>query len=136
MTSIRKPTRVAGVILLTLVLGGCDFITPVTTNPNAVPTASVEQLFTAAESGFGAVLDETLEGLAGGFESVLSRRNDLLTDQQALLNDRIDRLNVLLEAKRLRLEAQFVGLESSLAILQGQQGSLNMLALLASSMQF
>ena len=96
----------------------------------------VEQLFTAAESGFGAVLDETLEGLAGGFESVLSRRNDLLTDQQELLNDRIDRLNVLLEAKRLRLEAQFVGLESSLAILQGQQGSLNMLALLASSMQF
>lgn len=49
MTSIRKPTRVAGVILLTLVLGGCDFITPVTTNPNAVPTASVEQLFTGIQ---------------------------------------------------------------------------------------
>ncbi len=49
MTSITKPTRVTGVILLTLVLGGCDFITPVTTNPNAVPTASVEQLFTAIQ---------------------------------------------------------------------------------------
>ncbi len=96
----------------------------------------VEQLFTAEDTGFGAILDETLEGLAGRFDSVLSRKNDLLTNQQELLNGRIDRLNVLLEAKRLRLEAQFIGLESSLAVIQGQQASLNILAQLASSIRF
>ena len=48
MTSINKPTRVAGVVLLTL-LASCDFTSPVTTNPNAVPTASVDQLFTGIQ---------------------------------------------------------------------------------------
>jgi len=93
----------------------------------------VEQLFTAKETGFGALIDETLQNLAGDFDSVISRKSQLLDDQQELLNDRIDRLNVLLDARRARLESQFVGLESSLAVLQGQQTSLNILAQIANS---
>ena len=96
----------------------------------------VEQLFTAEENGFGDVMDDMLEGLVGNFDSVISRKNDLLTNQQKLLNERIDRLNVLLVAKRARLEAQFIGLESSLALLQGQQASLASLSQLANSFQF
>jgi hypothetical protein len=44
-----KPTRVAGVILLTFFLGGCDFVSPVDSNPNSVAVASVDQLFTGIQ---------------------------------------------------------------------------------------
>lgn len=49
MTTMNKPTRVTGVILLTLFLGACDFVDPVTTNPNAVPTATMDQLLTSIQ---------------------------------------------------------------------------------------
>lgn len=88
----------------------------------------VEELFTKAETGFAAVLQDTLEGLTRDFDGVISRKDDLLADQQELLNKRIDGLGVLLDAKRARLEAQFVALESSLAALQAQQAALSTLA--------
>ena len=49
MTSMKKPKRVAGIVLLILFQGGCDFTSPVTTNPNNVPEASVDQLFTGIQ---------------------------------------------------------------------------------------
>ena len=91
---------------------------------------SVEQLFTLAESGFGAELQKGLDELTQDFDGVLSRKDELLADQQEVLNDRISSLNVLLAAKRARLEAQFAGLETSLAALQDQQNALGQLALL------
>lgn len=91
----------------------------------------VEDLFTQAETGFGARLEENLDDLTRSFDGVLARKDTLLADQQEVLSDRIDSLNILLEAKRKRLQNQFVGLESSLAALQGQQNSLSQLALLA-----
>lgn len=87
----------------------------------------VEELFTQEETGFAAVLQETVEALTRDFDGVLSRKDDLLSDQQELLNGRIDSLNILLDAKRARLEAQFVALESSLAALQAQQSALSTL---------
>jgi hypothetical protein len=36
-------------MLVTLTLGACDFITPVESNPNSVPEATVDQLFTGAQ---------------------------------------------------------------------------------------
>jgi flagellar hook-associated protein 2 len=91
----------------------------------------VEELFTEAETGLGARLEENLDALTRSFDGVLARKDELLGDQQEVLADRIESLNILLEAKRKRLEAQFAGLESSLAALQGQQNSLTELALLA-----
>ncbi|MEK6799786.1 MAG: flagellar filament capping protein FliD [Planctomycetota bacterium] len=91
----------------------------------------VQKLFTAKDSGFGDVVQKTLDGLTQDFDGVLARKDDLLSDQQELLNDRIDRLGVLLEAKRKRLESQFAGLERSLAALQDQQNALNSLSQLA-----
>ena len=41
--------RAAGVMLVTLTLGACDFISPIDSNPNAVPEATVDQLFTGAQ---------------------------------------------------------------------------------------
>ena len=49
MTDKMKPSRVAGVILLTLFIGACDFITPVESNPNSVGVATVDQLFTGIQ---------------------------------------------------------------------------------------
>ena len=49
MTGTMKPKRAAGVILLTLFVGGCDFISPVDSNPNSVAVASVDQLFTGIQ---------------------------------------------------------------------------------------
>lgn len=49
MTGTMKTKRAAGVILLTLFVGGCDFISPVDSNPNSVGAATVDQLFTGIQ---------------------------------------------------------------------------------------
>ena len=49
MRTMDRTRRVAGTLLLVLTLGACDFISPVETNPNAVPTATVDQLFTGVQ---------------------------------------------------------------------------------------
>jgi flagellar hook-associated protein 2 len=90
--------------------------------------AEVERLFTREKGGFGQVLQESLDAMTRDFDGVLTRKDQLLADQQEVLNDRIESLSVLLAGKRKRLEAQFAGLESSLAALQGQQNALGQLA--------
>jgi hypothetical protein len=45
----RARRRSAGWLLLAVSLGACDFISPLDTNPNAVPVASVDQLFTGIQ---------------------------------------------------------------------------------------
>jgi flagellar hook-associated protein 2 len=91
----------------------------------------VEDLFTREDTGFGARLESQLEAMTRSFDGLLARKDQALADQQDVLTDRIDSLNILLEAKRRRLQNQFTALESALAALQGQQSSLNELALLA-----
>jgi flagellar hook-associated protein 2 len=93
---------------------------------------AVESLFTKSETGFGAVLSDSLDEVTRNFDGLLARKSDLLNDQKELLNNRITSLNVLLDAKRSRLEAQFVALETALAGLQGQQNALANLSQLAS----
>ncbi|MCH7883657.1 MAG: flagellar filament capping protein FliD [Planctomycetes bacterium] len=89
----------------------------------------VEKLFSTKETGFGAVIQETLDELTRDFDGVIARKDELLTDRQELLNNRIESLNILLDAKRARLEAQFIGLESALAALQAQQSAIANFAL-------
>jgi len=93
----------------------------------------VEELFSKDKTGFGAVLQDSLDELTRNFDGVIARKDDLLGDQQKVLNDRIDALTVLLAAKRNRLEAQFAGLELTLASLQGQQNALGTLSQLLST---
>jgi len=49
MTIKHKMRRVAGVTVATVALGGCDFISPLESNPNAVAEAGIDQLFTSAQ---------------------------------------------------------------------------------------
>lgn len=89
---------------------------------------SVENLFTTPTNGAGTVLQDALGDLTNDLDGVISRRNNVLTDQQELLNNRIASLNDVLAIKRLRLENQFIGLETALAALQGQQTAVTNLA--------
>ncbi len=88
----------------------------------------VESFFSTKETGFGAIVTDTIERITRDTDGVLARKDDLLERQSDLIDDRIAQLNALLDAKRLRLEAQFAGLESSLAGLQDQQNSLSRLS--------
>ncbi|MSR36496.1 MAG: SusD/RagB family nutrient-binding outer membrane lipoprotein [Gemmatimonadetes bacterium] len=45
----RTMARVVGLALLALPAAACEFISPTESNPNAVPTANVDQLFTGIE---------------------------------------------------------------------------------------
>ncbi len=94
------------------------------------PTA-VEELFTAAEIGVGAVIDNALEELSAEDDGLLSRRGNTLGDREDDLNDRIERIDEQLERRRAQLERQFANLESVISGLQGQQSSLSALAQLA-----
>ncbi len=95
---------------------------------------AVEELFTKAETGFAAVLQDTLDEMTRDTDGLLATKDDLLKDQQELLNDRIDSMNILLEKKRARLEAQFTAMEMSLAGLQAQQAALGRLSDLANGL--
>ncbi|MHC5109515.1 MAG: flagellar filament capping protein FliD [Planctomycetota bacterium] len=88
----------------------------------------VEALFTTTETGFGQVIQDTLDEMTRDVDGVIGQRTALLDDQQELLTSRIDDLNILLDAKRTRLQAQFVAMERALADLQGQQTALSQLA--------
>ena len=105
-----------------------EFLEAYENNPEAV-----ERLFTKAENGFGAILEETIEEMTRDTDGFLALRSETLLNQQDLLNARIDSLTVLLGNKQARLENQFIGLETALADLQAQQSSLTALAQLASS---
>ena len=91
MTSMRKPTRVAGVALLTLFLGGCDFISPTIANPNAVPNASIDQLFTGiqvnsyfvAEGGIARITSIWTQQMAGTDRQFVSFDNYDITETDA-----------------------------------------------------
>ncbi|HNQ23862.1 MAG TPA: flagellar filament capping protein FliD [Phycisphaerae bacterium] len=94
----------------------------------------VETLFTQADTGFAAVLDDLLDELTRSSDGVLARHEEQLTKQQDNLNDRITALQTLVDAKQARLEAQFTALESVLSNLQSQQSALTSLANLVSNM--
>ncbi len=113
---------------LRLVAGGrLDFNEDVFRDAYEQSPEKVEEMFTRKETGFGAVLQDSLDEMTEDLDGLLARKDALLEDQQDLLTDRIDQLNVLIEAKRARLEAQFVALESTIAGLQNQQTSLSTL---------
>ena len=44
-----KMRRVTGVMLVTMTLGACDFLSPIESNPNSVPEATLDQLFTGIQ---------------------------------------------------------------------------------------
>jgi hypothetical protein len=49
MNTKTRIGRVTGALLLAASAGGCEFISPTETNPNSVPTATVDQLFTGIQ---------------------------------------------------------------------------------------
>jgi starch-binding outer membrane protein, SusD/RagB family len=68
----RHLRRVMAVAVVTVTLGACEFIDPVTSNPNAVPEATVDQLFV------GVQVNTYFIGVGG-----LSRLSSIWTQQMA-----------------------------------------------------
>jgi hypothetical protein len=72
MTTYKHFRRGAAVAALAVTLAACEFIDPVTSNPNAVPEATVDQLFT------GVQVNTFFIGVGG-----LSRLSSIWTQQMA-----------------------------------------------------
>ena len=49
MNATPRSGSALGALLVSTLLGACDFVSPTDTNPNAVPTATVNQLFTGIQ---------------------------------------------------------------------------------------
>ena len=84
----------------------------------------VVELFTKAETGIGDYLADTLDRIAGSYDSTITGRLDGMDSQQRLLNGRIGQLDVLLQAKEARLYRQFYAMEQAIASMQSQQSAL------------
>ena len=93
-----------------------------------VPSDSVKNV---TAKGFGASLQELLDGFTDSINGLLKTKTDSIDSQIEISNDRIESLNKLLVAKRQRLESQFAAMEMALAQIQAQQSSLQTLASLA-----
>ena len=50
MTTMRRSTRsIAVLAVVAMSVGACEFISPIESNPNAVPEASIDQLFVGVQ---------------------------------------------------------------------------------------
>ena len=83
MRTMDRTKRVGGTLLLVLTLGACDFISPVETNPNAVPTATVDQLVTALTTPSVGAVRETKALLQGAESRSLGEQRLLEREAQA-----------------------------------------------------
>ena len=92
------------------------------TDPDAV-----KNLFTQAQTGLGAILDQSFTALVDPVSGVITQENKTLDSRVLQFQDRISQLDKILADKRTRLEQQFANMESVLANLQGQQAALGSL---------
>jgi len=93
-----------------------------------VPAGTVK---TVTARGFGASLQELLDGLTDSFDGLLTTKTNSIDSQIEISNGRIESLGELLASKRQRLEQQFANMELALQQIQAQQSSLQSLVALA-----
>lgn len=107
-------------------------------NPDAVT-----DLFTRLETGedgslvnvgLARVIQDQLDALAGGGDSVINQETDRLQTRVDLFEDRAEHLQELLDAKEQRYYDQFRQMELALSSMQEQQTALSGLSSMASSM--
>lgn len=95
--------------------------------------AAVEALFATADTGFGSILDKTLDRFTDDGSGLIPLRDEALQGSADILNNRITQMETLISKRRDRLLAQFRAMETALAKLQTQQTSLSMLSNLLST---
>ena len=93
----------------------------------------VKELFTHADTGIGDYLRDTLERLAGTYDSSIRRSLDAMDSREKLFKKRIENLDVILSAKEQRLYNDFYAMEQALAAMQSQQSALSSLSTLTSN---
>ena len=97
-----------------------------TTDPEAV-----EQFFATEQFGMSAKFDQLIERLAGGTDSLLTRRIGTLADKIKDNDERIEFMNKRLDTQRERLFMQFYRMEMAIGKLQSNLSALDALQPLA-----
>jgi flagellar hook-associated protein 2 len=90
--------------------------------------AAVESLFTTEKTGFGALIEKTIDHFTESDAGVIPLRDEAIQASQTMLNDRIAQMETLVARRRERLLAQFRAMESALSQMQTQQSALTAMA--------
>lgn len=85
---------------------------------------AVVSFFSDSERGAAKYVTDQLKAITEA-DGLLDRRSDTLGTIKDSLQERVDRYNARLERKREQLLRKFQSMEQTLALLQGQQASLN-----------
>jgi flagellar hook-associated protein 2 len=93
----------------------------------AADPTDVENLFTQATTGLGAIIDQSTTKLIDPVSGIITLENKTLTSQSATYQTSITNLNATIADKKTQLENQFANMEQVLATLQSQQASLSSL---------
>jgi flagellar hook-associated protein 2 len=85
---------------------------------------AVKNLFTQAQTGLGAVIDQSMTSLVDPVDGSITLQNQTLQSRIQQYQDQMTSLDSLLADKKNRLEEQFANMESVLAGLQSQSAAL------------
>jgi hypothetical protein len=118
MTTYKDLRRVMAVVAVTVTLGACEFIDPVTSNPNAVPEATVDQLFTGVQvntffigtGGLSRIAAIWTQQMAGTDRQFISFDNYDITEQD--FDDEMDALYTgggLIDVRQAIAQAEAAG---------------------------
>lgn len=103
---------------------------PENPDPNA-PTTEPE----FSSLGVAEVMAQLVERYTDSTQGILKQRNDAFDSQIRLQNDRIALMDAKLQRQRDVLARQFAAMERTIGQLQGQQGALTSLAMMAASVR-
>ncbi|MBL4884760.1 MAG: flagellar filament capping protein FliD [Planctomycetaceae bacterium] len=89
--------------------------------------SGVKEFFTAADTGFSAILGATLTSLTDVVDGTFTNEKDVLDSSIKQARERIEELNILLESKKSRLLNEFIKMETIISSIQSQQSALEAL---------
>jgi flagellar hook-associated protein 2 len=103
---------------------------PENPDPNAPPAEPQYSSLGVVE-----IVAQLVERYTDSAQGILKQRNEAFDAQIRLQNDRIAQMDARLQRERDRLSRQFAAMERTIGQLQGQQGALTSLALMAATVR-
>ena len=87
----------------------------------------VREFFTAEDTGFSAILGNTLTSLTDENEGTFVNEKNVLDSSIKQAAERIEELEILLESKKARLLNEFIQMERIIGSIQSQQTAMEAL---------
>ncbi len=88
---------------------------------------AIESFFSTKDSGFGAVMDKTLDDLTKSYDGMIAHKTKSYDERIKMYNDRISYMEDLLKNKEQLLYKKYYAMENALAGLQSMQSALSSL---------